>query len=118
MKNLVRLAGIVVALVGVLAIATAVWFAAGGIGARQSPTGLEAAVAHRMRGLLIPRAARDRQNPVPAGAEAVRAGMLHFADHCAVCHANDGSGDTEMGRNLYPRVPDMRAAATQSLSDG
>jgi len=32
--------------------------------------------------------------------------------------SNDGSGDTEVGRNLYPRAPDMRAAATQQLSDG
>jgi mono/diheme cytochrome c family protein len=44
--------------------------------------------------------------------------MAHFADHCAVCHANDGSGDTEMGRGLYPRAPDMRRTATQALSDG
>jgi mono/diheme cytochrome c family protein len=44
--------------------------------------------------------------------------MEHFADHCAVCHGNDGSGDTEAGRGLYPRSPDMRLAATQNLSDG
>jgi mono/diheme cytochrome c family protein len=42
----------------------------------------------------------------------------HFADHCALCHANDGSGNTEMGKNLYPRAPDMRLPATQNLSDG
>jgi len=42
----------------------------------------------------------------------------HFADHCAQCHANNGSGDTEMGKNLYPRAPDMRLPATQNLSDG
>jgi mono/diheme cytochrome c family protein len=44
-------------------------------------------------------------------------GMEHFADHCAVCHGNDGSGNTEMGRGLYPRAPDMRLPATQNLSD-
>ena len=33
-------------------------------------------------------------------------------------HANDGSGDTEIGRNLYPRSPDMRKAETQQLTDG
>jgi mono/diheme cytochrome c family protein len=44
--------------------------------------------------------------------------MAHFADHCAMCHANDGSGETEMGRNLYPRAPDLRAPATQNLTDG
>ncbi|HLV85867.1 MAG TPA: cytochrome c [Candidatus Sulfotelmatobacter sp.] len=44
--------------------------------------------------------------------------MDHWADHCATCHANNGSGDTEMGRNFYPPAPDMRNAETQSLSDG
>jgi mono/diheme cytochrome c family protein len=43
--------------------------------------------------------------------------MEHFADHCASCHANDGSGDTELGRNLWPKAPDMRAAPTQRLTD-
>ena len=42
----------------------------------------------------------------------------HFADHCASCHANDGSGHTEMGQKLYPRAPDMRLAETQNLTDG
>jgi len=31
---------------------------------------------------------------------------------------NDGSGDTEIGRSLYPRAPDMRAGPTQELTDG
>ncbi len=42
----------------------------------------------------------------------------HFADHCALCHGNDGSGKTEMGQNLYPKPPDMRQAQTQNLTDG
>ena len=32
--------------------------------------------------------------------------------------ANDGSGTTEMGRQLYPKAPDMRLPRTQQLSDG
>jgi len=44
--------------------------------------------------------------------------LRHFADHCAVCHANDGSGETPFGRNLYPQPPDLRLPATQRLSDG
>jgi mono/diheme cytochrome c family protein len=67
---------------------------------------------------MIPSAARERPNPVPSGAEAVEAGLEHFADHCAVCHANDGSGRVEIGENLYPRAPDMRNDETQSLTDG
>jgi mono/diheme cytochrome c family protein len=44
--------------------------------------------------------------------------MAHWADHCASCHANDGSGATPIGSGLYPSVPDMRKARTQDLSDG
>jgi len=44
--------------------------------------------------------------------------MEHFADHCATCHANDGSGNVETGRGLFPPAPDMRQSATQNLSDG
>jgi mono/diheme cytochrome c family protein len=44
--------------------------------------------------------------------------MAHFADHCAVCHANDGSGDTSIGQGLYPKPPDLRQSGTQDLTDG
>lgn len=57
-------------------------------------------------------------NPVPASPEALADGMAHYADHCASCHANDGSGETEMGQGLFPKAPDMRRPATQDLSDG
>ena len=75
-------------------------------------------MARRLRSLAMPREARNVRNPVPSAPDVLAAGMAHFADHCASCHANDGSGDTEMGRGLYPNVPDMRLPATQSLSDG
>jgi mono/diheme cytochrome c family protein len=56
-------------------------------------------------------------NPVASSDEVIAEAREHFADHCASCHANDGSGNTEMGRGLYPKAPDMRLPATQSLSD-
>jgi mono/diheme cytochrome c family protein len=61
---------------------------------------------------------RARQNPVQPTDAVIERALEHYADHCASCHANDGSGDTEIARGLYPRVPDMRASGTQSLSDG
>ncbi|MGH7859941.1 MAG: c-type cytochrome, partial [Candidatus Binatia bacterium] len=45
-------------------------------------------------------------------------GRAHFADHCATCHGNDGKGETDYGKRLSPRAPDMTAEATQRLSDG
>jgi mono/diheme cytochrome c family protein len=57
-------------------------------------------------------------NPVTRTQAVLTEGLEHYSDHCAVCHANNGSGNTEIGRGLYPPPPDMRAAATQDLSDG
>jgi mono/diheme cytochrome c family protein len=90
----------------------------GGIGARAEPMVMEAAVARRMRDLAIPSDAKRARNPLPASPEVLADGRAHFADHCASCHANDGSGDTKIGRSLYPRAPDMRKPQTQELSDG
>jgi mono/diheme cytochrome c family protein len=101
-----------------LVVAGAALVLRGGISARPSPGALEARLARALRSWAIPREARTAENPVPPGREAVAAGLAHFADHCASCHANDGSGDTALGRNLYPRAPDMRREATQGLTDG
>jgi mono/diheme cytochrome c family protein len=107
---------------GVLVIAATLAIVAllvrGGISARPAPSPFEAAVATAVRSWLIPAAARRAGNPVPPTVESFRAGRAHFADHCASCHANDGSGQTALGRGLYPRAPDMRRRDTQDLSDG
>jgi mono/diheme cytochrome c family protein len=118
LKNLWRICIGALASVGFVAFVGALWFMSGGTGAKTPPGRIESALARRARSLAIPSAIRSRSNPVPSTPDAIVSGMRHFADHCAVCHANDGSGDTEMGRGLYPRPPDMRAAPTQSLTDG
>ncbi|MFQ5668078.1 MAG: c-type cytochrome [Candidatus Binatia bacterium] len=102
-----------------VAVGTGVWLQIRhGFSARDEPTALEAAVASRLRHLSVPYATRAAKNPIPATPEVLAEARAHFADHCAMCHANDGSGDTTIGRNLYPKAPDMRRARTQSLSDG
>jgi mono/diheme cytochrome c family protein len=89
-----------------------------GVSARDQPTQAEIFVARRLRHLAIPIAARQMSSPVASTPETVKAGLEHFADHCAICHGNDGRGDTEIGKNLYPKAPDMTSDVTQSLSDG
>jgi mono/diheme cytochrome c family protein len=106
------------AVLGLVAAATGVWLWSSGIGTQEPPGTLETVVSRTARGTMIPSSARNRPNPEPATSETLRSGLEHWADHCASCHANDGGGDTEMGRGLYPRAPDMRLADTQNLSDG
>jgi mono/diheme cytochrome c family protein len=89
-----------------------------GVSARAKPTALETMMAREVRHMAIPASARGMQNPAAETQENLRDARLHFADHCAICHANDGSGDTLIGRNLYPKPPDLRQEDTQKLSDG
>ena len=89
-----------------------------GVSAKATPSPLEVMMARKARHMALPSSARALKNPVPASAETLREGRLHFADHCAICHGNDGSCDTMMGSGLYPKPPDLRLAETQKLSDG
>ena len=89
-----------------------------GLSADDEPSTVEALLAGAMRRWATPQAVRARTNPVPPTQAVLAEALEHWADHCATCHANDGSGDTEIGRGLYPRAPDMRAQGTQALTDG
>jgi len=118
MKLLLRIVVAAFAVTGVVAVGTALFLLRGGLTARREPPAVEAFLARRARRLGVPGRARAAKNPVALTPEALAEARAHFADHCAICHGNDGSGDTEIGRNLYPRAPDMRLEATQSLTDG
>jgi mono/diheme cytochrome c family protein len=88
-----------------------------GVSARPEPSAIEKRGALFMRSWLTPSTYKGLKNPVSDTEENFVAAREHFADHCASCHANDGSGNTEIGKSLYPKAPDMRVR-TQQLSDG
>lgn len=89
-----------------------------GFSARDNPSTLEAYLAKRARKLSTPASGRNAKNPFAPTAEVLDEARAHFADHCAICHGNDGSGKTQIGQNLYPRAPDMHLPETQNLTDG
>ncbi len=110
---------LLVALVAVaLAIVAAASLLHNGLSSRATPTFLEAMLARNARHMAIPAGARKQQNPIPASPDNLHDARLHFADHCAICHGNEGTGDTPIGKGLYPKPPDLRAEETQKLSDG
>ena len=89
-----------------------------GVSAKETPGRAEEFVARRVRNMAIAGRAKSLINPVEYSGEIIAGGRAHFADHCATCHANDGSGKTPIGQGLWPKAPDMRQAATQNLTDG
>ncbi len=89
-----------------------------GFSALATPSAIEELAATTARKLAVPSVYRQLRNPIAPSTESIRGGMEHFAYHCAPCHSNDGGGHTVYGRGLYPKPPDLRAAATQNKSDG
>jgi mono/diheme cytochrome c family protein len=106
---------VVVLLGGIVAVAS---MTRSGLSAHAEPTAMEAFVARTVRRMAVPSDLRDAKNPVPLTSAMVAEARAHFADHCAACHGNDGRGRSGMGKQMYPKTPDMTLAATQSLSDG
>jgi predicted CXXCH cytochrome family protein len=89
-----------------------------GFRASSRPSALEARVARGIRDWAIPAREAARQNPLPAEGATLQQGRVLFLQRCSSCHGVDGDGRTAVGTGLYPRAPDLRRAATQSLSDG
>ena len=105
-------------IVVIAAVAAVAYVRSTGLESRSTPGAVEARVAAIVRRLAVSSERRDLRNPVSLSSDVLAEGMAHFADHCANCHSNDGSGTTEMGHGLYPKAPDMRLPATQQLTDG
>jgi mono/diheme cytochrome c family protein len=89
-----------------------------GFSARTEPSAAEVYVATGLREWAVPAKYKQLRNPVSCTDEVLSDARAHWADHCATCHANNGNGDTMLGRTMYPRPPDMRLPATQRQSDG
>ena len=103
--------------IAALALAAYVVFWAG-LRATAEPSAFERVVATTVRNWAIPRREWHASNPLQPTAGETQAGRDTFLAQCAGCHGYDGSGLTPVGRNLYPRAPNLRDAGTQALTDG
>ena len=72
-----------------------------GFSARDNPSWIETVMARTARRMAVPARAKEMTSPVPGTAENLKSAGAHWADHSATCHANNGSGDTVIGNNLY-----------------
>jgi mono/diheme cytochrome c family protein len=105
--------------IAVMVVAGGVYVVSTGLKAQPKPGAMETRAARVIRGFAIPREVKGRSNPIGTAAEELKPGLEHFARYCAMCHGNDGSGQgAAIGGGLFPKPPDMRADATQSLADG
>ena len=89
-----------------------------GFSAMEKPSRFEEFLARHARKIATPGNARQLKNPYSATPESLSAVREHWVEHCSFCHAFDGGGNTVIGQNLYPKIPDLRSSAVQALSDG
>ena len=90
-----------------------------GLKSLPEPGALETRVARAIRSVAVPADEKSRVNPLANSKDAANEGLQHFAKYCAMCHANNGSAEkTPIGHGLFPKPPDLRAEATQQLTDG
>jgi len=119
MRRVVHITVAALLVIGAMAATGAVYVVNTGLKAQPEPGVFETRVARTIRGFAIPNEAKARSNPIGTSAEELKPGVEHFARYCALCHGNDGNGqDAAFARGLFPKPPDMRAAATQTLTDG
>ena len=113
MKRAIFVFGILCLIAAAGSVLYAAWMMHRGFGTRETPGSVETALAETMRDGAIPSHYKLMKNPIATTPDVLRESMAHWADHCAACHANNGSGET-----MYPRPPDMRKQDTQEMSDG
>ncbi len=115
-----RLANIwaVVALVGVIAVVIGglvLW--SHGFDSRAEPSSVEENIAMRIHDSSIPDKYEKVNNPLATRVDLIEAGG-HYEEHCAACHADNGSGQPKFHGLMYPRPTDLRSEDTQDMSDG
>jgi mono/diheme cytochrome c family protein len=89
-----------------------------GLSARKKPSNVEYAVANFALGLSIPAEAKKLNNTLTADTQVLAEARKYYKAHCAICHADDGAGETALAAGLSPEVPDLRAGYIQKLTDG
>src|SRR3979411_1504489 len=93
-----------IVVLGFVALVAALYAAAvvrRGFSAADQPSGIERVVARAVRNISIPSHARNEKNPLSASPEILAEAREHFANRCANCHGNNGTGESNIGQNLY-----------------
>lgn len=119
MRKIIISISFIVAVVGVVIGGLLLYIRGHGFSAREEPSWMEKVMAENARKIATPADAKTLRNPrAEQSADMIAEADEHFVEHCSICHGIEGRGDTTIGRNLYPKVPDMTQSQTQELSDG
>jgi mono/diheme cytochrome c family protein len=86
-----------------------------GLSARNKPSNFEYAIANFALGLSIPSEAKKFRNPLGSEPQILAEARKQYKDHCAVCHAENGGGNTTLSAGRFTRgAGSSRAAHTKA----
>jgi mono/diheme cytochrome c family protein len=66
----------------------------------------------------VPAEYKRMANPLTVDAKTVAEGRTVYFGNCAVCHGPNGTGDSPIGKNLYPPAADLASARVIDMKDG
>jgi len=75
------------------------------------------AVAVFGHGWMAPADAAARKNPLPRDAATLEQGRTIYAEHCAECHGNSGRGDGPKASRTWPAPANLTIAVSHSPGD-
>jgi mono/diheme cytochrome c family protein len=66
----------------------------------------------------VPADYKRMDNPLSPDEQTLSAGRTVYLGNCAVCHGAGGTGDTDIGRNMYPPAADLTSRRVIDMNDG
>jgi mono/diheme cytochrome c family protein len=79
---------------------------------------LEVNLGHNRVVAAIPKRYRRLENPSPQDAATLSRARTNYTNRCSLCHGDNGKGNTDIGRNMFPRAADLTGSFVSGLKDG
>jgi mono/diheme cytochrome c family protein len=117
-KNLF-LAGIVAGIVlSLLAVCLGALFLSPVLLKHHTASRLEISLGHNRVLAAIPKRYRRLENQSSPDSTTLSQARIAYNNRCSLCHGDNGKGETDIGRNMFPQAADLTGAFVSGLSDG
>jgi mono/diheme cytochrome c family protein len=113
------LAGLVIGIVAAAVVGGLLFFLLFPLALKhRTSSALEDAIGTNRVLAAIPAEYKRMDNPLPSDQQTLSAGRTVYLGYCAVCHGARGTGNADIGRNMYPPAADLTSRRVIDMNDG